>query len=115
MFLRNESFFVIIKMDFKVEENLENSRKNTELKENDYKFLTVHTGLSKNEINRIFVKFMEKNSNGKLNRTEFSSLVKSLEPEDADGADKILEFLFRAFDTDKDGLIDFNEFMIGYV
>lgn len=89
--------------------------KKNELTENDYKFLTTRTGLSKNEIKEVFTKFMANNPDGKLDKIEFTNLMKRLDPDGSKGSDKLFEFVFRAFDSDKNGFVDFNEFMIAYV
>ena len=85
------------------------------LTENDIDYLKSCTKLSKDEIVSIFSEFMSNNPRGKLNKTEYINLVNRLEPENVKNTDKLLEFVFRGFDRDKDGLIDFNEFKLGYV
>lgn len=82
------------------------------LSETDYTFLTSQTGQSKDQIKQIFDQFMANNPDGKLDRREFIQLYTKLRPEPPDQLDEISQFVFRAFDSDKSGFIDFNEFMV---
>ena len=88
--------------------------KNPELTETDYNFLTAQTGLSRAEIKNIFDQFMANNPDAKLDKKEFIRLYDVLRPEPPELMDEISEFVFRAFDSDKNGFINFNEFMIAY-
>ncbi|CAF0713655.1 unnamed protein product [Brachionus calyciflorus] len=88
--------------------------KNPELTEADYGFLTAQTGLSRAEIKNVFDQFMANNPDAKLDRKEFVRLYDLLRPEPPELMDEISEFVFRAFDSDKNGFINFNEFMIAY-
>lgn len=88
--------------------------KNPELVNADYAFLTAQTGLSQPEIKNVFDQFMANNPDGKLDRQEFVRLYSKLRPESPELLDEISIFIFRAFDEDNNGYINFNEFMIAY-
>lgn len=88
--------------------------KTTELTESDYTFLTSQTGLGRADIKSIFDQFMAGNPDAKLDKREFVRLYDQLRPEPPELMDEISEFVFRAFDGDKNGSINFNEFMIAY-
>lgn len=82
------------------------------LSDSDYAFLSSQTGQSKDEIKKIFDAFMANNPDGRLDRREFVTLYTKLRPENPDQLDEISQFVYRAFDQDKSGYIDFNEFMV---
>lgn len=82
------------------------------LSDHDYAYLIGQTGQSREQVKKIFDVFMENNPDGRLDRREFVSLYTKLRPEDPDKLDEISQFVFRAFDQDRSGFIDFTEFMV---
>ncbi|CAF0713663.1 unnamed protein product [Brachionus calyciflorus] len=84
------------------------------LTDRDLDFLSGQTGQSKSDIKAIFDEFMRNNPDGKLDKQEFVRLYSKLRPEQPESLDEISHFVFRAFDTDHNGTIDFSEFMISY-
>jgi Ca2+-binding EF-hand superfamily protein len=86
--------------------------KSPELTEADYQFLEHQTNHSRAEIKAIFELFSNDNRDLKLDKKEFCRLYIQLRPERADTLDEISEFVFNAFDTDHNGSVDFNEFMV---
>jgi Ca2+-binding EF-hand superfamily protein len=81
----------------------------------DFQYLCAKTGLLEQEIKSIFGSFKAiSGSEGKLNRADFSKLYSSLRHEPFENIEKISEFVFKAFDLDKNGSISFDEFLIGY-
>jgi Ca2+-binding EF-hand superfamily protein len=90
------------------------AQKITDLNEKDYNFLVGQTGLLKSDIKSIFDKFNAENSTGRLNKDQFVRLYQSLRPEPAETLDEISDYVFRSFDTDLNGFISFNEFLIAY-
>jgi Ca2+-binding EF-hand superfamily protein len=83
-----------------------------DLNETDFQFLVHQTGHTRAEIKQLFDRFSEGNTDLKLNRAEFSRLYIQLRPESPELLDEITEFIFSAFDADRNGTIDFNEFMV---
>ena len=68
--------------------------------------------MTKEKIDEIFSKFNTINAKGVLNKGEFVKLYISLRPEPAEQIDEIAEFVFNAFDSDHNGSISFNEFLV---
>ena len=77
--------------------------KSAKLTSKDIKHLSGQTGLSKDEISKIFDQFNANNPDGRLDRNEFVTLYSRLRPEPADRLDEISHFVFSAFDTDGNG------------
>ncbi len=97
----------------KYQEGIAIASKNlSDLNELDYQFLIHQTGQSREEIKQIFDKFSDNNRDLKLNKSEFAQLYMQLRPEAPETLDEISQFIFDAFDADKNGQIDFNEFMV---
>ncbi len=90
------------------------TKKPPKLSSKDYKFLTKQTGLTKDQINEIFAKFVEGNADAALDKTEFTRLYAKLRPEPAEAIDEIASYVFEAFDTDNNGTVNFNEFLVAY-
>lgn len=92
--------------------SINSNMKTHKLSESDYTYLVGQTGQSKDQIKQIFDAFMANNPDGRLDKQEFVALYSKLRPENPDQLDEISQFVFRAFDKDKNGYIDFNEFMV---
>ena len=86
--------------------------KNPELNDDDYAFLMPQTGMNREEIKDIFDKFQQNNLDLKLDKKEFLTLYTQLRYESPESLDEISEHIFRAFDHDHNGTINFNEFMV---
>ena len=89
-------------------------KKSAKLTSKDIKFLTKQTGQTKEHITQIFEKFNKNNPDGVLDRKEFTLLYSELRSEKAEHIDEIAVHIFNAFDTDKNGTISFNEFMVKF-
>lgn len=85
-----------------------------ELNETDYKFLISTTNLKREEIKELFDKYSENNPDGKMDRDEFNRVYLSLRPEAREQLEKISSFVFKAFDSDNNNFLTYNEFLIGY-
>jgi len=90
------------------------SKKPSELTSKDYKFLTTQTGMTKASIDDLFNKFNSNNPDGVLDKREFTKLYTELRPEPAEQIDEIASYVFEAFDTDHNGTVSFNEFLVAY-
>ena len=83
-----------------------------DISEADYNFLTSQTGLSRAELKAVLDKFNANNPDGKLDKKEFARLYDELRPEPPELIDEIAEFIYRGFDEDNSGYINFNEFIV---
>jgi Ca2+-binding EF-hand superfamily protein len=83
------------------------------LTKKDYDFLINVSGLEKTEIDAVFNDFITEFPDGKLDRNQFCRLSNKLGSVPAD-LDQISTYIFRAFDSDHNGSISFNEFIISY-
>ena len=86
----------------------------TDLQEKDLTFLISQTGFSREEIKTILDKFSANNPDGKLDKKEFARLYDELRPEPPELIDEIANYVFKGFDKDNNGSINFNEFLIAY-
>jgi Ca2+-binding EF-hand superfamily protein len=84
----------------------------TSLTEQDVEYLSKQTGESKADIKEIHELFLKSNPSGYLSKKEFVNLYTKLRPEEPEKLQKISNFIFRAFDVDQSGTIDFNEFVV---
>ncbi len=90
------------------------AKKPAKLTSKDYKFLTKQTGMTKEQIDGIFAKFNNNNDDAALNKQEFTKLYMELRPEPAEQIDEIASYVFNAFDTDNNGSVSLNEFLVAY-
>ena len=82
---------------------------------NSETFILQQTGLTLSDIEKIFKKYIEINPQGdELNRKEFAELYISLRSEDCEKLEKLTDYIFNSFDTDHNGYVSFEEFLIGY-
>ncbi|CAF2990739.1 unnamed protein product [Rotaria socialis] len=75
----------------------------------DLEFLKLHTSYSEKKIKAWYKGFMRDCPNGELTRESFIQIYKQFFPKGR--AENFCEHVFRAFDTDKSGKIDFKEFL----
>jgi len=76
----------------------------------DLQYLLSHTTHSKEEIKEWHKGFLEDCPNGELTKEQFVDMYVKIFP--GGNAEKFSENVFRTFDTDKSGTIDFREFML---
>merc|ERR1712130_733331 len=81
-----------------------------ELTEEDIHFLKKHTRYDEETIREWYAGFLQDCPNGKLTPNTFCEMYKMFFP--AGDADKFCENVFRTFDADKSGTIDFKEFLM---
>jgi len=80
-----------------------------ELSDEDLDFLKAHTSYSEKKIKTWYKGFMRDCPNGELTRDSFIQIYKQFFPKGR--AENFCEHVFRAFDTDNSGKIDFKEFL----
>lgn len=80
------------------------------LTESDLDFIARNTALDRGEVEDHHKAFVEKHPDGKISRKEFGNMMRQCYP-DAD-TDKIEKHIFRMYDSNSDGSIDFREFMV---
>ena len=97
--------------DTKYQKDTEKCRKPS-LRDRDLKFLTRHTGLPQAQVANIFETMFLTNPTGDLEKEEFITLYSSLRPEPKEQIEQIAVYIFNAFDTDRNHLISFDEFLV---
>ncbi|CAF2504709.1 unnamed protein product [Rotaria sp. Silwood2] len=80
-----------------------------ELSQEDLQFLKSHTTYSEKKIKNWYKGFMADCPNGELTRESFIQIYKQFFPKGR--AEHFCEHVFRAFDSDNSGKIDFKEFL----
>ncbi|XP_059098163.1 neuronal calcium sensor 2-like isoform X2 [Tigriopus californicus] len=80
------------------------------LTEDDLEFIATHTAVTREEVDAQYESFLRKHPDGQISRKEFSALMRQCYP-NAD-TDKLEKHIFRMYDSNQDGFIDFREFMI---
>ncbi|CAF0950699.1 unnamed protein product [Rotaria sp. Silwood1] len=80
-----------------------------ELSQEDLQFLKTHTTYSEKKIKNWYKGFMADCPNGELTRESFIQIYKQFFPKGR--AEHFCEHVFRAFDSDNSGKIDFKEFL----
>merc|ERR1719158_2306426 len=80
------------------------------LTSDDIEFIAKNTALSKDQVESRYQNFLKLHPDGRISRKSFHVMMKECYP----GADteKLERHIFRMYDSNKDGHIDFREFMI---
>lgn len=82
------------------------------LREEDITQLASTSGLDRNQVVEQFDAFKDEHPDGRMNKKEFKTMMsKALPKKDAS---KMEKHVFRVYDTNADGFIDFVEFMVVY-
>jgi len=85
--------------------------KQSQLTPNDVSQLLHSTNLSEQEIRDFHKEWLKSHKKGRMTKVELEKLYKKTYPKgDASG---VVEEMFRVYDADKDGTIDFREFLVG--
>ena len=71
-------------------------------------------GLSSEEVHRWHTEFFRDNPDGRLDHASFRRLFRILRNESPDRLNDISDHVFRAFDVDGNGSIEFGEFLLGF-
>jgi Ca2+-binding EF-hand superfamily protein len=97
-------------------EEEEASEREKELTEDDVEFLLANTGFNLEQIQRWYVEFKLKCARCLIEYDQFKIYYKSMLPEYLDHAKKerLIRNLFRLFDIDADGYLNFTEFLVSF-
>jgi Ca2+-binding EF-hand superfamily protein len=77
-------------------------------------YLIISIGLSQEEITSWYEKIFHDNPGGRLDRTEFRKFFCLLRHESPERLNDMCDHIFRAFDVDGNGYVEFGEFLIGF-
>merc|ERR1739838_541025 len=80
------------------------------LTEEDIDFIAKNTAMDKTQVENQYQNFLRKHPDGQISRKSFHSMMKECYP--GTDTEKLERHIFRMYDTNKDGHIDFREFMI---
>jgi len=80
------------------------------LTEEDKDYIAQNTAATREEIDQQHENFLQKHPDGKISKKDFSVLMRQCYPT-AD-TDKLEKHIFRMYDANNDGKIDFKEFMV---
>jgi Ca2+-binding EF-hand superfamily protein len=105
-----------IQYDEEISEQEENEFEMEEFTEDDLEFLLHNTGFSAEQINRWYSEFENKCSPGLITFEQFKAYYKLLLPFNLSQKSKeeIIYKLFKLFDIDGDGFLNFTEFLISF-
>ncbi|CAF3428632.1 unnamed protein product [Rotaria sp. Silwood1] len=93
---------------------IKREQKRVELSERDIAFLCSQTGLPSDEIINWHKKFFHDNPDGRLDRNQFRKFYRILRNESPDRLNDMCDHIFRAFDVDGNGYVEFGEFLLGF-
>ena len=82
-----------------------------ELTPKELDFLKESTNKEESEILKIYKTFIEESPSGELTPVQFARLCSILFP-DVSSIDDLSDHVFKAFDSDSNGFIDFREFLL---
>merc|ERR1712055_1204892 len=82
------------------------------LRDEDVIALSQSSGLSQEEVREAFSSFIAEHPNGKMKPKDFREIMSSALPKK--DASKMEKHVFRIYDTNNDGHVDFVEFMVVY-
>ncbi|CAF1161754.1 unnamed protein product [Adineta steineri] len=85
-----------------------------QLSERDLAFLSTQTGFSSEEILRWHKKFFHDNPDGRLDCVAFRQFYRLLRNETPERLNDMCDHIFRAFDVDGNGYVEFGEFLLGF-
>merc|ERR1712140_32845 len=80
------------------------------IRDEDIEALSKSSGMSKEDVKKAFDSFIEEHPNGKMKKGEFAKMMAQALPQKDAG--KMEKHVFRVYDTNNDGYIDFVEFMV---
>ena len=77
----------------------------------DLDYIAKHTSVSREDVAMRFDAFIKHHPDGKISRKDFRSMITTCYPE-MTNCRKLEKHIFRMYDSDGDGTIDFREFMV---
>lgn len=84
--------------------------KQENISKDDLEFLLKNTHYNEKDILELYKGFMQDCPDGRLTPTKFLQMYQLFFPQG--NADQFCDYVFRCFDIDRNGLIDFKEFML---
>ena len=81
------------------------------LREEDVKALARSSGLEESQVKEAFEAFLVEHPKGRMDPKDFSAMLSKALPNKASGG-RLGKHIFRIYDTNDDGFIDFTEFMV---
>nr|ACO14748.1 Neuronal calcium sensor 2 [Caligus clemensi] len=81
------------------------------LSEEDLAYITSHTSLDRAQADAYYNNFLTDHPKGKINLKSFKKMIEEAYP-DSKNVDKFAKHVFRMYDSNDDGSIDFQEFML---
>merc|ERR1719234_176670 len=81
------------------------------LRDEDVAVLCESSGLTEEDVREQFNAFITEHPNGKMKKKDFGEMMKKALPQ-RDDADKMEKHMFRVYDANDDGYVDFVEFMM---
>jgi len=80
------------------------------LNEEDLNYIARNTAMDKTAVENQYKNFLKKHPDGQISRKSFHAMMTECYP--GTDTEKLEKHIFRMYDTNKDGHIDFREFMI---
>ena len=80
------------------------------LTEDDIEYIANNTALTREQVEEQYNNFLIKHKDGKISKRSFLSMIKDCYP--SEFSEQLGKHIFRMYDTNKDGYIDFREFMV---
>ena len=80
------------------------------ISEADIEFMAKNTAATKEDVKQQFDQFLQKHPDGKISKKQFKSMMTLCHPKAK--PEKLEDHIFPMFDFNRDGSIDFQEFMI---
>lgn len=80
------------------------------LTEEDLEFIAQHTAITREEVDQQYENFLRKHPDGKIRKKDFRNMMQTCYPNT--DTEKLEKHIFRMYDSNGDGYIDFREFMI---
>jgi neuronal calcium sensor 1 len=94
--------------------NQRRSKAKYSLNEHDVQFIMANTDFTREKILIWFNEFQKQCPSGQLDREQFTKFYKQLIPGETQAEIEFSSIVFDVFDSDKNGYVDFGEFLIAF-